>query len=640
MPVYLQGEPKSGEKAGAQIFNKDLGYDYPDDLDLRPNSKLHAKILQKILDRAAASQRVMARYEDRWSEIDKVLRVYMPPERKEGKKKKKGQNYADLVIPESYATMETILTYYMSSFTQDPMINYEGVGPEDVVGAKLLTHLIDHQVKRAKMGLNLHTMFRDDTAYGFGVVAPTWRRVYGRKPVNRQFGHMRDDGVFEITREERGFEDEALLYEGNELQNINPYLYLPDVSVPIHEPEKGTYSGWIEETTINNLLDIENDPNGLLFNVRYLKEVDGRSQYTMGNKQHTRDDYSSIKEVSQNTDVIWMYCDLIPRDWELGPEEYPKKWLFAIGGDKVIVGAHEVDYMHGRTPVAVSASNFDGYSSTPVSKLSMVHDVQTLINFMYTSHIQNVRKSLNDMFVVDPSIINYYDLINPEPGKIIRTRRAAWGNQMLDHAFKQLDVHDVTQNHVGEANMLGELMRRVSATGENMQGAIADRTSRVSAREAGGVIGASLSRFQKNAQVIDMQAMQPIAMMLAAHTQEYMENESYVKVSGDWPEKYLADLTDVDGRITINPLDLMINYDIQPTNGKIPGSEDPQIWTQLFQIASQNPVIAQQLDWMKLFKHLGRNLGAKNVDEFIVRVQPDEEIEQQQMLGNIVPEDE
>lgn len=645
MPITVQGNNNNAGLKGKEIFRKDFGYDYPDDLDLRPGKEFHDKLRDKILERAQASYNVMSQYKDRWRDIDRVLRVYVPPEKRQGsnsnetKKKRNSEDYADLVIPESYATLETILTYYMSSFIQDPIISYEGVGPEDVVGARLLTHIISNQVKRARMSINLHTMFRDDTAYGFGVVAPTWERIYGKKPRVRQFGQVREDGVLEITREERTIDDNVLLYEGNNLRNINPYLYLPDVSVPIHEPEKGEYQGWVEETTISHLQEREADPKGMFFNVKYLKELDGRSQYTIsGDKQNTRSSYSSSNMVARESDIIWMYIDLIPKDWGLGDEETPHKYLFALGGDEVILVVERVDYMHGRTPVAVCASNFDGYSATPVSKLSVVHDIQKLINFMYTSHVHNVRKALNDMFLIDPSIINYYDMINPEPGKVIRTRRAAWGNQMLDHAFKQLNVQDITQQHVSEAGMLGGLMRRVSATGETLQGQVggSGRTTRVSAREAGGAIGASLSRFQKNAQLIDAQAMQPLAKILASHTQQFMSEETYIKVTGEWPEKYGADMRDQDGRLAINPLDLLVDYDIQPTNGQIPGSEDPEVWTQLFQIAATNPTIAQELDWMKLFKHIGRNLGAKNVDEFIVQVQPDEQIRRAQRQGNLI----
>lgn len=644
MPVTLEGNRKKS-RMGDDVFKKDFGYEYPEDLDLRPGSKFHDFLKDKIMERAQASHRVMSKYKDRWYEIDKVLRVYVPPEKRKTAKsdqKRREKQYADLIIPESYATKETILTYYMSAFMQNPIWQYEGVGPEDVVGAKLLTHLIDHQAQRARMGLNLHTMFEDDTKYGFGVVAPKWRRYYGRKPRVRQFGFDRGD-IFEITREERIWEENALLYEGNELENINPYLYLPDVSVPIHKPEQGEYVGWVEETTSTALLEIERDPNSLIFNAKYLRELDARSQYTVvGKKQNTRERYQDANDVARQADLIWMYVDLIPQEWKLGDSDQVEKWLFAVGGDRVINSAQRVDYMHGRTPVAVCASNFDGYSATPVSKLAMVHDIQTLINFMYTSHVRNVRKALNDMFIMDPSIINYYDVINPEPGKVIRTRRAAWGNQALDHAFKQLDVRDVTQQHVAEGQQLGQLMRRISATDSALQGGIGGdgRTTRISAREAGGAIGAALSRFQKNAQLIDMQAMQPLAFMMAMHVQQYMEKESFVKITGGLAEDLLEDFADQNQRMPISPYDLMIEFDVMPTNGQVPGSEDPQVWTQLFQIAASNPIIAQQLDWIKLFKHMGRNLGAKNVDDFIVKVQPDQQVLQQAAEGNAITQEQ
>jgi len=43
----------------------------------------------------------------------------------------------------------------------------------------------------------------------------------------------------------------------------------------------------------------------------------------------------------------------------------------------------------------------------------------------------------------------------------------------------------------------------------------------------------------------------------------------------------------------------------------------------------------------KLFKHVGRNLGAKNVDEFVkVKALPDEQASRQSEQGNIVPLDQ
>jgi len=54
--------------------------------------------------------------------------------------------------------------------------------------------------------------------------------------------------------------------------------------------------------------------------------------------------------------------------------------------------------------------------------------------------------------------------------------------------------------------------------------------------------------------------------------------------------------------------------------------------------------LAQQFDIVKIFKHIARNAGAKNVNEFVRRgggmttsTMPDEEIANQVQAGNLVP---
>jgi hypothetical protein len=83
-----------------------------------------------------------------------------------------------------------------------------------------------------------------------------------------------------------------------------------------------------------------------------------------------------------------------------------------------------------------------------------------------------------------------------------------------------------------------------------------------------------------------------------------------------------------------------VNYDVEPTDGTIPGSEDADTWTQLFQVLSQSdPMISSQFNMTGIFKHIARQLGAKNVDAFEIsaRSMPDERVIQEQQRGNLRP---
>ncbi|RLF02475.1 MAG: hypothetical protein DRJ64_09290, partial [Thermoprotei archaeon] len=195
MPNIITGDDHylSGRDAGSvnESFG-DLGYEYPDGLKLKPGSSLHTRIKNGILERARASQAIMSTRHDSWRSIDWTLTTYIQTDDLE--KALKEDDYrkpTSIVFPYSYAILETLLGYLMAAFFQSPMFRYEGVSPEDTLGAIMLEKVIDVHCTKSKVALALHTMFRDSLAYGFGVSAPGWKTVMGKKTVkqdNRKAG--------------------------------------------------------------------------------------------------------------------------------------------------------------------------------------------------------------------------------------------------------------------------------------------------------------------------------------------------------------------------------------------------------------------------------------------------------------------
>ena len=506
---------------------------------------------------------------------------------------------------------------------------------------------IHHQSKRSQMGLGIHTMIRDSFAYGFGALSPRWYEKHGYQTKKVEDGFYSEmTGQFMQTGWKK-VREYRMLYEGNELVNIDPYQYLPDPNANISSPQDAEFLGWVERTQVMALLSREEyDEN--IFNVKYIRHIDGRSSLDLEDKPSRGRDDKGENYISTNSpvDVVWMYVDLIPRDWELGPEEFPVTYLLAVAGDQVLISASEVDLNHGMKPVVVAAPDYDGYSVLPASKLGVVNDLQNLMNFLYSSHIANIRKALNDMFVIDPFLANIYDLADSKPGKIIRLRRGAWGRNMLDQAVKQLEVRDVTSGHIQESSYLAEFVQQVTGSTDILQGKMQRRGSRVSATEASGVRNSGLSRLEMTAKIISMQAINPLAFMLASHTQQFMTEETYVKVTGEWAERLQNDfgiMPDQD-RVKVNPMDLLIHYDVLESDGTIPGSENVEAWGEMFQSIMQNPELSQHFDVPRIFTHIARQMGAKNVDDFIRRggqvqtqVMPDEDVMSQVDRGNLVP---
>ncbi len=627
-----------------------FSYDYPDGLDLRPGSKLHSYVKNQILQRAREANGSIKRRFSSWNETDKVLTSFVELDDDEKDLKSKDERTpVSIVFPYSYAILETILSYLMAAFFQEPIFRYEGVSPEDTLGAIMLEKAIDIQCNKSKVMLNLHTQFRDGLAYGFGAGAPVWTKRMGLKSVIEDTGFMSVvSGLFKPTGQRRGTE-ETVLFEGNELVNIDPYLCLPDPSVSINEVQKGEFFGWLDRSNLMNLLSDEENSDGDYFNVKYLRSVHNKESSIFGIEQSRRDDKfggtwrRNTTNVLTPVDVVRMYINLIPKQWKLGKSEYPEKWLFALAADDIVIQAKPLGLNHNMYPVTINAPDFDGYSSSPISRLETLSGLQGTLDWLFNAHISNVRKSVNDMFVVDPYLVNIEDVKKPGAGKIIRTRRPAWGRGTKD-VIQQLGVTDITRGHIADSSWIVQWMQKIGGADDAAMGSLRQGgPERLTSNEFSGTQAGAASRLARIARIIGLQSMQDMAYMFASHTQQLMSQELYAKTTGRWQEVLSNDYANAiqNGKMKITPHDLIVEYDVKGHDGSVPGSNFSEGWIRYFEILTKDPEIRADFDIPKLFKYIARNMGAKNVEEFVkIKVKPDEEILRAQERGNAVGTEE
>lgn len=645
-----------GQTGGGTTSVVQAEYSYPKGLDLRPTGPTHAKLLTKLNQRIMESSNEISKRHDSWKKIDRTLTAYIPLDEAELKVQDRDERKpVSIVIPYSFATLETLLTYFSAAFLEYPIFKYSGNGPEDRVGAILLEKVIELQSRRAKMALALLTGFRDGWAYGLGAVAPYWDKVWAKKTVvedatffSALFSKMMKTGTRRVSKD-------VVVYEGNFLRNIDPYCILPDPNVPIHEVQKGESFGWIETSNYMAILSNEQNDPANWFNGRYLAGHSGSSGQSIYNKAKSssgRDERfgSGTQSGASSTrpiDIVYMYVNLIPKDWGLGQEQYPEKWLFCVAADKIILQARPLGLDHGMYPVATCSPDYDGYSVSPVSRLELIGGLQTTLDWLVNSHIQNVRKSINDMLVVDPSLININDLLDPAPGKLIRMRRAAWGRG-VGNAVEQLKVNDITRSHIQDSAYITELIKTCSGSVDSVMGLARTGSERVSADESRGTRMAALSRLSKAAKVVSLQMMRDLSYMLASHTQQLMTKEVYIDVVGRWEEELRSQYPDQE-RINVDPLKLSIDYDIVEGDGTLPTGENADVMTTLFQSVVSQPLLSTQFDIVRIFQRICMMMGVKDVNEFKLRQQqgslpnaaattlPDEAVMQEAQKGNLVP---
>jgi hypothetical protein len=537
------------------------------------------------------------------------------------------------VVPLSFATRESILTYYVSTFLSPPIFKYHGVEGLDPIQAAKLELLIDVQGHRSKVGLNLYSIWQDATSYGIGVGVPWWTRHLGRGTPLDPMGAPR------------------VLWEGNSLGHVSPYDALPDPNTDVNNPQRGEFFGFIEHTNYVALRAQEANQPERFFNAKYLKFLNRKSIF----EPESRDFKNRVAAGDNDlrpVDVIHMPITLIPVEWGLGAGDIPEKWIFSVGGDGVVLRAEPLGLFYDEYPVTICAPLFDNYSMAPVSLLERVQGIQIYADWLMNAHMINIRKALGIHLIYDPLAINGDDLDSEEMVKLIRLNQTHWGRGDVQKYVQQLQINDVTQNNVNEVLMLMGLGERLTGVNESMQGIMKKSGERTSATEAKNSFRSSTSRVQKSAKIISMQCHQDIRRMFAYNIQQLMSKDQILRVTGNWQERLLDEYgqgSEEAGQqsMQVTPEDfsgLDINFDIVDYDSASPGEEDREGWVNLVQPLLPNPMALQSLgiNGRRVFLHIARQLGARDAADFVlrpprVRVAPDEEVVRQAERGNAIP---
>jgi hypothetical protein len=618
-----------------------IPYDYPDGLDLKPGSDLHGRLVAALTSRARTSKSVMSRRYDRWREIDNSLTAYIPQDEEERLLLEEDpRRPVSIVVPFSYTSRETLLTYLFEALLTDPFFTYEPIGPEDRMAVILLENLIRIQAHKTRMALNLDNQYGDSIAYGIGAVTNYWDVVEGFVP--RRISQDSEDR-FEI----------GLKYEGNRLENIDPYLYLPDTSVAAHEVQKMEFVGWMTRENRMSCLKREYAQPDIFFNARYLAASDHGwtsklvSESKVEGGKEKEDSLFDEQKQGNPVDILWQYVDLIPAEWDLGDGEIPEKWMFAVAGEVLVIAASPVGLAHEMFPVSVVAPSGDAYSSAPVSILEIVRGLQKIQDFAVNTREKNVRKSLNDMFVYNPNLISAKEIQRPDKaGGLIPLRHtAAWQKGTIDEAIKQLPVQDITQNYLGDVSFMAELMNRAIGTTDALQGVQRTKPERVSALESRNRDNSAISRLFRIARKMAYQSMMDLGHMLATNTQQLMTETSYVRLIGRMGEDLSHEFNLQPGAaLPVTAKDLNIDFDVLAHDATRNTRDDPDVLIQLFQAASTNPLLMQELDLVRIFQYTMRLMGFKNFEDFRrkgpalnVQTAPDQMVQQGVEEGALKP---
>jgi hypothetical protein len=341
---------------------------------------------------------------------------------------------------------------------------------------------------------------------------------------------------------------------------------------------------------------------------------------------------ASIKDIG-DVNITEMVVELVPKMWKIGKSDYPEKWVFTWAENRIIIGARPLGTYINMFPFCVLEYEIDAHQLFKRSMLEVVQPLQNTLDWLFNSHLYNVRQVLNNQLVIDPSRIVMKDARDPDAGKMIRLKPEAYGTDVRS-AVSQLQVHDVTQTHLNDTQVILDFFQRVTGVNDNIMGMV-NSGGRKSATEVRTSSTFGINRLKTQAEYFSATGWSDLADIMLGQTQQYYDMEQQFRIAGD----LLMSHGGGPAFVNVSPDAIQGKFDFIPVDGTMPVDRFAQanLWREFLGGIAKTPAIAQQYDIGGIFGWVAQLAGLKNIQRFKIQVQGPGQIAQNAQAGNIVP---
>ncbi len=579
----------------------------------------HTKLLKMISSRLQLATKSVITRDETWRRAEETTLAFVDQQTEDvirDDKRQQGQPaYTTIQIPYTYAMLMSAHTYLTSVFFgRSPVHQFSGRHGEGEQSVQAVEALIDYQVQVGEFMAPYYIWIYDSLKYGVGVTGQYWDVEI------IHYGALVDvEGqLYQTTKEMQG-------YEGNRIYNVAPYDFLPDPRVSTRNFQQGEFLAIRRRLSWADVL--RRKRAGWFMNVDCIKEHvsikpdDGSSRLERPDTTNwTYDEVDDDDKHPAMIQVYEFYVELIPSEWDVGNTNYPQKWVFTITYDQgLIIGASPLGYIHGKFPFDLIESEVEGYGRFSRGMPEILEPLQNTIDWLVNSHFYNVRASLNNQFIMDPSKLVIADAEEEGPGFIYRLRPEAYGTD-LKSCFMQVPVQDVTRQHFSDIQNVMQMAERVTGVNDQIMGALSNG-GRKTATEVRASTGFGVNRLKTVAEYMSAAGFAQHAQKLVQTSQQNFSVEKKLRVVGD-----LAQQLDPSSKFfNVTPEDIKGFFDLVPVDGTMPVDRMAQanLWKEIFAgMRNMPPTIQTGYDWQKIFGWMATLGGLKNINQFKIQVLP------------------
>lgn len=606
------------------------------------------------LSRKVTAMLVMSKtaFEDRHAQFAKneeQYSAYIPASevdtlRKRGRDTAGEMDYTTIEVPYSFAVLMTAHTYYTSVFlARNPVFQFQGRHGEGEDQIQAVEALFDYNLSA---GMNLPQLFvwlHDPGRYGYGIVGYYWDKEVLRKRslVEVQPTFLGTPIPFAKPKPEWQVQ-EIPGYEGFRLFNVRPADFFPDPRVSLVNFQRGEFCGRYVEIPWHEVVQRERD--GRYFNLDVIREGLKTDQQHDSGGLLLRDRGSSRVTTLPGTVATDMrdvpvgvlkgyelQVRLNPAAWGFDNQSSKTElWVISIDVNGVVFAIEPVEAMSTRFQFEVLTSEPEAYNLFPVSSLERIKPLNDALSWLLNTHFYNVRATLNNQFVFDPSMVVVKDVEDKRPGKLIRLKPTAYGRDVRS-VISQLQTVDVTRTHIADMHLVSEIIQRTLGVSDNTMGLV-NTGGRKSATEIRHANAASVSRLKTQCEWFSVMGFSPLATGLLQMVQNNYTVEKKFRIVGDTAAQ-------APEFATVTPEAIAGFFDWIPVDGTLPIDRYAQVnmWGQLLAQVARMPQVLAQYDLGRIFGWVAGLGGIRNVNRFKIKVSDPMALNQAVQAGNVVP---
>jgi hypothetical protein len=495
-----------------------------------------ADLLEDLKEFLRDSRSHVGRYYDDW---DAALASYAR-ERTEDvddrKAKAKGQP-KKLSIPLTRAQVQTFVTFVLLLYTQNEFIfSYSPTGNEDYKLRDAINKLLHRETLSNNMFNKLLEFILDIARFNLGVLKTTWRddELEVEVEASESAIESTESDFLTMVTEDSTSRHTVKLFEGNYVDNISPYNFFWDSSLPVSRFQEGMFAA---DETAYNIRQLKNwERQGIAHGVQYVQR--------MSSELHTkrketrlpgfgRDFSQSSQQESKNFPVIvtTVYYRCAGEEYKLDNDDQERIWEIKIANDERIISIEKFGSVHNQFPYDAAELSPDQHGELSDSISSLIDPLQEVVTWLFNSRIASVRSNLQGRLIIDGRYVEVDDLKTGQP--YIRAKKGA-PLMGLDKFVHQLKTVDTTQGHMNDASEVIRMIQMVSGVNENAMGQF--HGGRRSATEARAVSMGSSARMKLYASSIWSAALVPFARKMLINLRQFLSQEKFQQILGDSEE--------------------------------------------------------------------------------------------------------